>query len=178
VPSAGGATGVLLYGAKTGSSLSHSKLTHNDIGVYYGSAAASEPLSPEVTISNNNFKSNGDEQIQLDQGFASVVGNESHGTGNVGIQVLQYSGQSYASASTASNDTISGQGVGVQVYSDLCTKPAYSGGGPVPGCVAGSAPGDDLPGTFNINTSHFLTTNTLAEQDNSTNFFIMGSGNS
>jgi hypothetical protein len=171
------ATGVLFFGAKTGSSLSGSKLTHNDIGVYYGSAAATEPLSPEVTISNNNFKSNGDEQIQLDQGFASVVNNKLHGTGNVGIQVLQYSGQTFASASTASNDTISGQGIGVQVYSDLCTAPAYNGGGPIAGCVAGTAPGDDMPGTFNINNSNFLTTNTLAEQDNSTNFFIMGSGN-
>jgi len=171
------ATGVLFYGAKAGSSLSGSKITHNDIGVYYGSAAASEPLSPEVTISNNNFKSNLDEQIQLDQGVASIVNNKLHVTGNVGIQVLQYSGQTYAPASTASNDTISGQGIGVQVYSDLCTIPPYNGGGPVPGCVAGSAPGDDLPGTFNINNSSFLATNTLAEQDNSLNFFIMGSGN-
>ena len=172
------ATGVLFYGAKTGSSLSHSKINHNDIGVYYGSAAATEPLSPEVTISNDSFWSNRDEQVQLDQGFASVVGNTLHVTGHVGIQVLQYSGQTYASASTASNDTISGQGVGVQVYSDLCTAPAYAGGGPIAGCVAGTAPGDDMPGTFNINNSNFLTTNTLAEQDNSTNFFVMGSGNS
>lgn len=173
------ATGVLFYGAKKGSSLSGSKISHNDIGVYYGSAAATEPLSPEVTISDNNFKDNGDEQIQLDQGVASIVNNKVHVAGNVGIQVLQYSGQSYAPASTASNDTISGQGIGVQVYSDLCTIPAYAAnaGQPVPGCAAGSAPGDDLPGTFNISNSSFLVTNTLAEKDNSTNYFIQGSGN-
>ena len=41
------------------------------------------------------------------------------GPANVGIQVLQYNGQAYAPASTASNDTISGQGIGVQVYSDV-----------------------------------------------------------
>jgi len=171
-------TGILFYGAKTGSSLSASKLTHNDIGAYYGSSAATEPLAPEVAISNNNFKSNRYEQIELDQGVASIVGNNLHGTGNVGIQVLQYSGQSYAPASTASNNTISGQGIGVQVYSDLCTLPTYQGGGPVPGCVAGTAAGDDLPGTFNISNSNFLLTNTLAEQDNSTNYFIQGGGNS
>ena len=151
------ATGVLFYGAKKGSSLSGSKLSQNDIGVYYGSAAASEPLAPEVTISNNNFKFNRYEQIDLDQGVASIVGNKVHGTANVGIQVLQYSGQAYAPASTASNDTISGQGIGVQVYSDLAVG--------------------DFPGTFNISNSNFLLTNTLALQDNSTNYFIQGSGN-
>jgi hypothetical protein len=69
--------------------------------------------------------------------------------------VLQYgppNGQSYAPASTATKDTISGQSVGVEVLSD-------------------NAAGD-FPGTFTISASKFLTGNTVATQDNSTNYTI------
>lgn len=150
------ATGVLFYGAATGSSLQSSAISGNDIGVYYGSTSPTEPGSPEVAITKNTFTSNPDEQIQLDQGVATVNDNKLKGSGNVGIEVLQYgvpNGQSYAPASTATKDTISGQGVGVEVLSDN----AVSG---------------DFPGTFTISASKFLTGNTVATQDNSTNYTI------
>lgn len=150
------ATGVLFYGAATGSSLQSSAISGNDIGVYYGSTSPTEPGSPEVAITKNTFTSNPDEQIVLDQGVASVVGNKLKGSGNVGIEVLQYgvpNGQSYAPASTATKDTISGQGVGVEVLSD-------------------NAATGDFPGTFTISASKFLTGNAVATQDNSTNYTI------
>jgi hypothetical protein len=153
------ATGVLFYGAASGSHIEHSTIGQNDIGVYYASAAASEPSSPEVNIGHNTFNGGGaDEQVELDQGVATVNSNTIDGTANVGIQILQYNGQAYAPAETAKSDTISGQGIGVQVYSD-------------------NASSGDLPGVFNINDSHFLTTNTVPEQDNSTNYVIQGTNN-
>jgi hypothetical protein len=151
------ATGVLFYGAGTGSSITKSSLTGNDIGAYYVSLAPSEPSRAEVTIGGNTISSNRYEGIQLDQGKASVTKNTIEGSGEAGIEVLQYDGQSYAPASTATKDSISGQQVGVEVLSD-------------------NSPGD-LPGSFNISKSSFLTTNTQAQSDNSTNYTIVGSKN-
>jgi hypothetical protein len=153
------ATGVLFYGAGAGTSLTKSTLTGNDLGVYYLSLAASEPTSPEVSISGNTFSSNRYEGVQLDQGKASVTKNTVQGSGEAGIEVIQYDGQSFAPASTASKNKISGQQVGVEVLSDNSST-------------------GDLPGSFDISHSVFLTTNTLAESDNSTNYTIGGSKNS
>jgi hypothetical protein len=150
--------GVMFYGAASGSELTTSTVTGNDMGVYYVSTAPAEPASPEVTVSKDNFTANRYEQIVLDAGFASLVTNTISGTSNVGIQVLQYDGQAYAPASKASHQTISGQGVGVQVLSD-------------------QSPTGDLPGAFDISHSTFLTGNTVATSDNSSNYTIGGVGN-
>ncbi len=150
------ASGVLFFGAASGSTLQNSTVSGNDMGVYYGSAAASEPSSPEVTIKGDTFSGGGaDEQVVLDQGVAKVDTDTINGTANVGIEVLQYNGQSYAPAETAKSDHISGQGIGVQVLSD-------------------NASSGDFPGVFNISYSTFLTSNTQAESDNSTNYVIQG----
>ncbi|MBV8463676.1 MAG: right-handed parallel beta-helix repeat-containing protein [Acidimicrobiales bacterium] len=152
------ASGVLFYGAAPGSSLSKSTISGNDMGVYYGSTAATEPGTPEVTISGNHFSGGGAyEQVELDQGVATISHNVIDGSGNAGIQVLQYGSQSYAPAEVAKSDTISGQGIGVQVYSDQAAS--------------------DPAGVFNISKSHFLTTNTVPESDNSNNYVIQGSQN-
>jgi parallel beta-helix repeat protein len=152
------ATGVLFYGAGAGSSITKSSLTDNDLGAYYLSLAASEPTSSEVSIAGNTVSSNRYEGIVLDQGKASVSKNTIEGSGEAGIEVLQYDGQAYAPASSASKNSISGQQVGVEVLSD-------------------NSPTGDLPGSFNISHSAFLTTNTQAESDNSTNYTIVGSHN-
>ena len=152
------AGGVLFMGAAHGSSLTDSTVSDNDMGVYYVSEAPAEPASAEVTISKDNFTANRYAQLELDQGFASLLSNVISGSGNIGIAVLQYDGQSYAPASKASKQNISGQGVGVDVLSD-------------------QSPGD-LPGTFVISHSVFLTGNTTAEADNSNNYAIGGVDNS
>jgi len=152
-------SGVLFYGAAPGSGIKKSTLTGNDMGIYYGSSAASEPVTPEVTITHNTITSSVDEGIYLDQGKAALSHDVINGTGPVGIQIGQYNGQSYAPASSASNESISGQGIGVQVYSDN----ALTG---------------DLPGNFSISHSHFLHTNTTALTNNSTNYTTSGSTNS
>jgi hypothetical protein len=155
------ATGVLFYQAAAGTTVTKSSISNNDNGVYYGSGAPTEPTSAEVTISRNTFSGTADEQILLDQGVASVINNTISGPGNVGIQVIQYAApvaQTYAPASTANGDSISGQGVGVQVSSD-------------------NQPGD-LPGKFTISHSTYLASNTVGQEDNSTNFVIQGIHNS
>jgi hypothetical protein len=150
-------TGVLFYGAASGSSVVSSTVNGNDNGIYYFSQSPTEPSSPEVLVSKNTFTSNRYEGVVLDQGIASVNNNKVNGTGNVGIQVLQYNGQTYAPASTASHVTITGQGIGVQVLSD-------------------NAAGD-VPGTFTISHSAFLTGNSISSQDNSTTYTIHGVSN-
>ena len=153
------ASGVMFYGAAPGSGIKRSALTNNDMGIYYGSSAASEPVTPEVTIAHNTITSSVDEGIYLDQGRASLSHDVINGTGPVGIQIGQYNGQTYAPASSASHESISGQGIGVQVYSDN----AVSG---------------DLAGNFSISHSKFLHTNTTALTNNSANFTTSGTGNS
>jgi hypothetical protein len=151
------ASGILFYESAPGSSLKGSTISGNDNGLYYVSDSATEPSSSELAISSDNFNNNADEQIQLDSGKATLSRDTIDGTGAVGIQVLQYDGQPYAPAETASLDTITGQGIGIQVLSD----------------DAGSG---DLPGTFAISSSGFAIGNTNATQDNSPggNFTITG----
>ncbi len=160
------ADALLFYGAAKGSSVTHSTVSDNDVGLYYGSEAATEPTSPEVTISHDTFTSNRYIGVQFDQGDASLNDDTINGTGNVGIQIMQYidnafeGSQTYAPAETASTDTISGQGMAVQVYSD-------------------NNPGD-FPGVFTISHSHFLAptnNNAVAESNNSSNYLIGGVDN-
>ena len=158
------ADAVLFYGAAKGSSLTHSTVSDNDVGLYYGSEAATEPTSAEVSISHDTFTSNRYIGVQFDQGDASLNDDTINGTGNVGIQIMQYidnafeGSQTYAPAETASTDIINGQGVAVQVYSD--NNPA------------------DFGGSFIISHSHYLTGNTVAQENNSYNYAIGGIDNS
>ncbi len=135
-----------------------STFSGNDIGIYYASSAASLPASTDVTISKNTVSNSVDEGISLDAGRAALSHDVINGSGPVGIQVLQYVGQAFAPANTAIHESISGQGIGVQVYSDAAVG--------------------DLPGNFPISHSHFLHTNTTALTNNSANFTTSGSGNS
>ncbi len=158
------ADGALFYGAAPGSSLTKSTFTNNDVGAYYGSDAATEPATPEVAFSKDTFTNNRYIGIQLDQGNATVADDTIDGTGDVGIEILQYidndylGTQTYAPAETANGDTITGQGVAVQVYSD--DNPA------------------DFGGSFTISHSHFITGNSVAQENNSDNFTIGGLHNS
>jgi nitrous oxidase accessory protein NosD len=162
------ASGVLLYDAAPGTSITKSTISGNDFGLYYVSGAASEAASSTTTISKDHFTDNRYEGIMLDSGIATlahdyVTASLSGDPDDIGILVYQYEGQPYASQATATGMHISGQSVAVEVSTD--------GGTP------GSAPGDDLPGTFNISHSAFLTGNSAATNDTSPNFTITGVGN-
>ena len=86
-----------------------------------------------------------------------MVQNTSSGPGNVGIEVLQYgSGQTYAAASTATK-----------------TRSAARASGSSP---LGQRRQRRLPRRLHHQPSTYLTGNTSATQDNSTNYSIQGSG--
>lgn len=112
------ATGVLFLGAAPGSSVASTELAGNDIGTYYFSEAAKQPASPELTLSKDSFVGNRYEGVVLDQGDALIKGGTITGPGNVGIDLLQYAGQTLASQSSASSVHVEGQSVAVDVESD------------------------------------------------------------
>jgi len=94
------ATGVLFYGAASGSSLTSSKVFENDVNVYFVSQSPTQPSSPEVTIAKDRMGVDY-ESIVLDQGDASIEKVVTAGSSNIGILVFQYEGQAYAPSSTA-----------------------------------------------------------------------------
>jgi hypothetical protein len=111
------AAGVLFYGAAAGSSISASTISGNDLGVYSFDANPTAPSSPVVSILANSL-ANRYEGVVLDQGFTEVDADSFSG-GESGIDVLQYSGQSYAPNGSANADIFRGASVAaVQVESD------------------------------------------------------------
>jgi hypothetical protein len=99
-------TGLLFYGAARGSSVSNSTITDNDIGVYYlANPDGRAPTLPQVLISSDKITRNRYEGVVLDQGRANVTGCTIT-SGRIGIEVLQYNGQTFGSNSVASHNTI------------------------------------------------------------------------
>jgi hypothetical protein len=144
-------TGLLLYGAARGTTVADSTIAGNDIGVYYSANPGRKaPARQQVSIVRDGLSGNRYEGVVLDQGSA-YVGHCTFSSGNVGIQVLQYSGQTFGSRSFASYDRFSHMHVAtVQVLSD-------------------DAATGDLPGSFMITRSEISTAPVL---DNSTNLPI------
>jgi len=101
------ATGILFFGAAAGSKVSNSTIDGNDIGVYAYDASASAPSGPQVTITDDTFAGDRYEGVVLDQGWATV-NSDTIENGDVGIQLLQYAGQSYGAKGTGARDTIKG----------------------------------------------------------------------
>ncbi len=112
------AAGILFFGAAAGSSVSKSTISDSDIGVYTYDGSTEAPTSSQVTISDDTLTDDRYESIALDQGWTTVKDDTLEG-GAVGIQLLQYAGQSYGPVGAGSGDTISGMhDWAVQGYSD------------------------------------------------------------
>jgi parallel beta helix pectate lyase-like protein len=125
------AAGILFFGAAAGSSVSKSTISDSDIGVYTYDASEAAPTSSQATISDDTLTNDRYESVVLDQGWTTVKDDALEG-GNVGIQLLQYAGQSYGPVGSGSGDTISGMhDWAVQGYSDENTV-------------------EDRPGSFSI----------------------------
>ena len=113
------ASGVLFLQAAPGSSIVHSTVNENDLGVYYASGSKTLSATPEVTIAKDLLTSNRYEGIDLEEGKASLKSDTINGSGRVGIDLYQYEGQLSASESTASSMKISGQSeAAIKVESD------------------------------------------------------------
>jgi hypothetical protein len=114
--------GVLIYETDAPVTVSNSELSGNDIGVYYlANPAAKRPARPTAVISGDRFDGNRYEAIQLDQGSALVQDSVLTG-GNVGVQALQYAGQTFGINSVVTGVTVRDMSVAtVQVLSDQAT---------------------------------------------------------
>jgi hypothetical protein len=147
--------GVLFYGAASGSSVTNSTLSYNDMGVYYSANPAGAAVTkPQVTCTNDSFVDNRYEGAVLDQGSADLT-HSSFSRGNVGIEVIQYTGQTFGSNSVASYDQFSTiHDATVEVLSDR---------------KAG-----DEAGTFTVTHSQILVAKVL---DNSKNLPIIRKDN-
>jgi hypothetical protein len=112
------ATGVLFYGAASGSSLTSSHLFGNDDNVYFESQSPTQPSSSEVTIVRDRMGADY-EAVVLGQGDASIDKDLMAGSSKIGILVLQDEGQAYAPSSTATSDIVTDQSeAAVKVDSD------------------------------------------------------------
>jgi hypothetical protein len=152
------ATGALFLGAATGSKLSESTISGNDIGVYYASTSPSQPTKPEVKLSFDNLISNRYEGAVLEEGDASLTGDTIKGTGQVGIDVVQSASLPYADDSSATRATIEGMSVAaVAITTD-------------------NSPGDPS-GIFTIKNSS-ISKNAAEVLDPSTNFTVTRKGDS
>jgi hypothetical protein len=98
--------GVRFFGAAAGSRVTSSTISSNDVGVAYQDTETTAPTASQVAISSDTLDSDRYEGVLLDQGWATV-GGDTLESGNVGIEVLQRSGQSYGEHGTGSRDTIS-----------------------------------------------------------------------
>jgi hypothetical protein len=94
---------VLLYGAGAGTTVSHSELTDSDMGIYYvADPSASPPASPTATFSSDTFTDDRYESVLFDQGDATLTDSTMTG-GDVGIEAIQYSAQTFGVDSTVSD---------------------------------------------------------------------------
>jgi hypothetical protein len=110
------ATGVLFYLSAKGSSVSASTLKENDIGIY--NLSKEETGTPQTTLNGDKLEANRYWGIALDQGFATLSKDSIKGSGNVGIQAVQYdephqglAKQEFGPKGTGHEDTVEGMSV-------------------------------------------------------------------
>jgi len=100
-------TGVLLYGAAEGTTVTKTTVTESDIGIYYEDEETSAPGIPQVSISKDVLTNDRYEGVALGQGYATINNTKITG-GQYGIALLQYGESSYGAIGTGTGDTIKG----------------------------------------------------------------------
>jgi hypothetical protein len=142
------AAGIIVYATDAPVSVTDSTLTDNDMGLYYeADPSVPAPVSPTAVVDDDQFDRNRYAAVELDQGAALIEDSRMSG-GDVGLQALQYSGQTFGIHSVATGLTIQNMTAAtVQVLSDQTP-------GDEPGVlvVAGSQihPGQVLNNSSNI----------------------------
>jgi Right handed beta helix region len=113
------AAGILIFSTDAPVTVTGCDVSSNDIGLYNEADAASPaPRAPTAVIDATRFTSDRYEAVVLDQG-AALVENSRMSGGNVGLQALQYTGQTFGTDSVATADTITNMSAAtVQVLSD------------------------------------------------------------
>lgn len=104
--------GILIFGQASGVKVSSSNISKNDIGIYYAAGFESEAPSESVaaTISGNTLEEDRYEGMVLEEGTVKASNNKIIGNGkaNVGIQLLQFGGNTLGLKATGKSDAISG----------------------------------------------------------------------
>jgi hypothetical protein len=85
--------GILLYASGAGTTITDSELAGNDMGVYYLADPGPPAAGRGATLRDDTFTGNRYEAVVLDQGSALIAGCGMT-EGNVGVEALQYAGQS------------------------------------------------------------------------------------
>jgi hypothetical protein len=116
------AAGILIFSTDAPVTVTGCDVSSNDIGLYNeADAARAAPRAPTAVIDATRFTSDRYEAVVLDQG-AALVENSRMSGGNVGLQALQYTGQTFGTDSVATADTITNMSAAtVQVLSDQVT---------------------------------------------------------
>lgn len=139
---------ILVFATDAPVNVTGCKLSGNDIGVYYeADPGQPAPVSPTTVIDASRFDGDRYESVVLDQGAALVNASEMSG-GSIGLEALQYSGQTFGTHSMATADVITNMSTAtVDVLSDQTA-------GDEPGVlvVAGSRvrPGQILNNSSNV----------------------------
>jgi hypothetical protein len=103
------ASGMLFFEAASGTSVTGSTITENDLGVYYASGSKTVPASPDLVISKDVMTSNRYEGVYLEEGKALLKSDVINGSGLIGIDLAQFEYNESASASSASGTKVEGQ---------------------------------------------------------------------
>ena len=116
------AAGILIFSTDAPVTVTGCDVSSNDIGLYNeADAARPAPRAPTAVVDETRFTSDRNEAVVLDQG-AALVENSRMSGGNVGLQALQYAGQTFGTDSVATADTITNMSAAtVQVLSDQNT---------------------------------------------------------
>jgi hypothetical protein len=111
-------TGLLFYGAASGSNVTGSTMSANDTGVYVSAdPSASAPTHALAAFGTSTFSGNRYDGIEVDQGWVTL--SKDHVSGSpVGIALLQYASQTFGVRGTATMATITGAATAVEVRSD------------------------------------------------------------
>jgi hypothetical protein len=147
------AAGVAIFGTDAAVTVSKSVISDSDAGAYYqADPAGPPPARPETTFAGDQFRGDRFEAVQLDQGSALVDGCTLTG-GDVGVEVIQYAGQTFGVNSVVKDATMRGQTVAsVDVLSDRAAGDE-SGHLLVTGSLLGAAP--VLNNSTNIRVEEF-----------------------
>src|SRR3984957_7971664 len=113
------AAGILIFSTDAPVTVTGCHLSGNDIGVYdQADPSRPAPMSPTATIDDSRFDANRYEAVVLDQG-ATLVADSRMSGGNIGLEAIQYSGQTFGTRSVATADTITNMSAAtVEVLSD------------------------------------------------------------
>ncbi len=132
--------GVLFYEPGASSSVAHSKLSNNDIGVEY--VSAEPPANSAIALSSDKI-SGGDASVQLNQGDATLTADKLTGA-PIGIDLGSYWGEddSYGPQVSATGDLVEGSMAAVLVESSLAglTGNLTISGGHIRGAVTNNDP--------------------------------------